>query len=273
MNFMAARRSAQPLYAVFLERVINIQAVQRHRAAVADDDKLPPWLFFSVGCRPKLTGNFRWSLDAPDEEFPGAPPEAPFDSVLNPISPPMQLAWDAAVAAFKEFIKAIKTGELIANGVHPATGERRDLDPAEWTRTHLVLDVRNGDLFEEHYIKHVRRSSKGDQIEWRNKKQLRWSSITLRVVKQRGQKKTRGHGYDWAEAWAYALTLRAEDQWDWGQFKRDKKQPLPAVRKVIEDKIAEWFKARGSVPDIGDIRRNITIPLYAGRRTRSKRKR
>ena len=68
--------------------------------------------------------------------------------LLNPISPPMQLAWDAAVAAFKEFIKAIKNGELIANGVHQATGVRQDLDPTEWTREGLILDVRNGDLFE-----------------------------------------------------------------------------------------------------------------------------
>jgi hypothetical protein len=253
--------------------VIKSQSVQCHRAAVTGDDKLPPWVFFSAGCRPKLTGNFLWSLDAPEEDFPGAPPGAPFDLVLNPISPPMQLAWDAAVAAFKEFIKAIKNGELIANGVHPATGVRHDLHPAEWTREGLILDVRNGDLFEGHYIKHVRRSSNGESIEGRNTWHLRWSSITLRAVKQTRQKKERWHGYDWDGAWAYALTLRAEDQWDWKKHLRDKKQPLPAVARVVVDKIVEWFKARGSVPDIGDIRRNITIPLYAGRRTRGKRKR
>ena len=124
---MASKKPSRPLYEVFLERVIRIDAVQRHREAVTDDDKLPPWVFFSAGCRPKLTGNFRWSLDAPEEEFPGAPPGAPFDSLLNHISPPMQLAWDAAVAAFKEFIKAIRNGELIANGEHSATGVRHDL--------------------------------------------------------------------------------------------------------------------------------------------------
>ena len=43
--------------------------------------------------------------------------------------------------------------------------------------------------------------------------------------------------------------------------------------KVVEDKIKQWFASRGSVPDIGDIRRNIVVPLYAGRRTRGKRKR
>ena len=74
MNSVAARRSAQRLYAVYLARVIKIPAVQCHRAAVTDDDKLPPWVFFSAGCRPKLTGSFLWSLDAPEEDFPGAPP-------------------------------------------------------------------------------------------------------------------------------------------------------------------------------------------------------
>jgi hypothetical protein len=174
-----------------------------------------------------------------------------------PVSLPLQYAWEAAVAAFEEFIKALKNGELIASGTHPATGFRRELDPAEWKRTDLILDVRNGDLIES---------------TWTTRRVL-WSAITLRAAKQPRQKKARGHGYDWEGAWAYALTLRAEDQWDWTQHRRHKKQPLPAVRKIVEDKIKEWFAARGSVPNIGDIRRNITIPLYAGRRTRGKRKR
>ena len=46
---MAARRSARPLYAVFLARVINNHAVQCHRAAVTDDRTAQ---FFSEGCRP-----------------------------------------------------------------------------------------------------------------------------------------------------------------------------------------------------------------------------
>ena len=81
----------------------------------------------------------------------------------------MQLAWDAAVAAFKEFIKAIR--QWRADRQRGASGNRRprdDLDPAEWTREGLILDVRNGDLFEGHYIEHVRRSSNGELIEGRN---------------------------------------------------------------------------------------------------------
>ena len=146
MNSVGAQRSAQKLYAVYLARVIKIKAVQCHQAAVTDDYNTQ-FLFFEAGCRPKLRGHFQWSLDSPEEDLPGAPPgRRTIDP--KPISPPMQLAWDAAVAAFKEFIEAIKKGELIANGMHAATGVRQDLDPAEWTREGLILDVRNGDLFE-----------------------------------------------------------------------------------------------------------------------------
>ena len=119
----------------------------------------------------------------------------------------------------------------------------------------------------------MRPSSNGELIEGRNTWHLRWSSITLRAVKQPGQKKTRAHGYDWEGAWAYALTLRADDQWDWKKYRRDEKQPLPSVHKVVEDKIKNWFEAKGNVPNIRDIRQNVIIPLYAGRRTRNKRKR
>jgi hypothetical protein len=255
VNSVVTRTRSRPLYAVFLERVIQIEAVQCHRAAVTDDDTTQ-FLFFDAGCRPKLTSHFQWSLDAPEEDFPGAPP-GPFDLFINQISPPMQLAWDAAVAAFKEFIKALVNAELIANGVHPTTGVPHDLNPAEWAREGLILDVRNGDLIEV----------------GQGKRTVRWSAITLLAAKQPRQKKTRGHGHDWGGAWAYALTLRADDQRDWKKYRRDEKQPLPSVHKVVEDKIKNWFEAKGNVPNIRDIRQNVIIPLYAGRRTRNKRKR
>ena len=130
MNSVAARTPAQPLYAVFLARVIKIEAVQCHRAAVTDDDYTPR-VFFSEGCPPQ-TLDYSCGPWMRREDFPGAPSPRPLE---NPISLPMQHAWDAAVAAFKEFIDALNNGELIASGVHPATGVRRDLDPAEWTRT------------------------------------------------------------------------------------------------------------------------------------------
>ena len=233
--------------------------MQRHRAAAVTDDERTA-RFFDAGRRPGSFGDFKWSLDSPaaDDWGPLAPSTGEKPA---PMSPAMQQAWDAVVAAWRTFIAELASGELIASGVHPASGVRSEIDPAEWTRTGLVLDVRNGDLIEGFYGRPAGQHT------------VRWSTITLRAAKQPRQKKARGHGYDWEAAWTYAKSLRAEDQWDWKKYQRDQKQPLPAVRKVVEDKIVEWFKARGSVPDIGDIRRNITIPLYAGRRTRGKRKR
>ena len=247
---MAAKEPSRPLYDVFLERIIRIEAVQCHREAVTGDDKAPPWLFFSAGYRPGEFDGFQWSLDAPEEDFLGGP----LGSVITPVSLPMKPAWDAAVAAFKEFIKALANGKLIANGAYPATGVRYDIDPAEWTREGLILDVRNGDLYEVHNGK-------------------RWSTVKLRAAKQPRQKKARWHGYDWDGAWAYALTLRAENQWDWTKHPRDKKQPLPALHRTVEEMIERWFEARGSIPVIEDIRRNIVAPLYAGKHTRPRRKR
>ena len=102
----------------------------------------------------------------------------------------MQHAWNAAVAAFAEFIAALVNGELIANGVHPATGARSEIHPAEWARTGLVLNVRNGDLIEGWYGRPS------------GKHTVRWSAITLRAAKQPKNKSwERGHGYDWDELW------------------------------------------------------------------------
>jgi hypothetical protein len=240
---MAARRSEQSLYLVYLARVIRIEAVQRHRAAVTDDYASE---LFVAGCPPGRDVEFKWSLDRP---------EASWGAVAS-ASLPMQHAWDAAVVAFKEFINAIINGELIASGMPPATGVRCDLEPSEWTRSDQVLDVLNGDLIDVRYGNHVR-----------------WSNINLRAAKQPRQKKARWHGYDWDGAWAYALTLRAENQWDWTKHRRDKKQPLPALHRTIEEMIERWFAARGSIPAIEDIRRNIVAPLYAGKHTRPRRKR
>jgi hypothetical protein len=242
---VAAKKRSRPFYEVFLERVIRIDPVQRHRAAVTDQGM--KW-FFSEGRLAGLIGEFLWCLEAPTVP----------QLYMISVSLPMQHARDAAIAAFTEFIAAIVNGELIASGVDPATGVRHVLDPAEWTGPNLTVDVRCGDLIEATMSSPSR---------------VRWSDITLRAAKQPRQTRQRGHGYDWEGAWTYATALRAEDQWDWTQHRRDKKQPLPAIRKVVEDKIKQWFAAKGGVPDISDIRQNITIPLYAGRRTRGKRKR
>jgi len=242
---VAARRSAQRLYLVYLARVIKVEAVQCHREAVTDDDTTQ-FLFFIAGCRPKLPGNFQWSLDAPEEDFPGAP----FDLVINPISLPMQLAWYAAVAAFKEFIKAIINGELIASGSHPASGLRRELDPAEWTREGLILDVRNGNLME-------------GRIEYRGKVRRRtltvqWASITLQPAIPE-QKLGR---IDWDDWWKHEAARREQDSLP------NKKDYVREAEPLIRERYGVT-----TVPP-SELRR-IKAPLYRGdseRPKRSKRK-
>jgi hypothetical protein len=142
--------------------VIEIEAVQCYRAAVTDNHTAQ---FFAAGRLPGVFGDFQWSLDAP-EAFPWGPLAPAADENPAPVSLPMQRAWTAAVVAWRAFITLIINGELIASGVHPATGVRCDLDPAEWMRTGLILEVRNGDLLEVRY----------------GKRAVRWESITLRAA-------------------------------------------------------------------------------------------
>ena len=128
---MVAAKSARSLHAVFLERVIKIEAVQRYRPAVTDDHTAQ---FFEGGRRPGVFGDFHWSLDKP-EAFPWGP--IPPDKEPAPPSLPMQHAWDAAVAAWRNFIAQLANNEMIANGMNPISGIRTEIGPFEWSRTDL----------------------------------------------------------------------------------------------------------------------------------------
>src|SRR5215472_12196977 len=244
---MAAKE--RPLYEVFLDRVIRIEAVQCHRAAVIDDRE---WAFFTAGYRPGEFDGFQWSLDAPREDFLGGP----IGFVMTPVSVPLKPAWDAAVAAFKELIKALANGELIANGEHPATSVRHDLNPAEWTRPDLILNVRKGDLIEWHWNNHVRWSSNGDLIEYIQ--HVRWSTITLRAAIQ-DQKLGR---VDW-------------DDW-WKHEEGRRQQGLLPNKKAYFRQAEALIKERYGVNHVppSELRR-IRAALYRGdseRPKRSKRK-
>jgi hypothetical protein len=187
---VAPNKLSRPLYEVFLERVIQIDAVQRHREAVADSDHAAQ--FFDAGSRPGLFGDFKWSLDAPaaDDWGPLAPSTGERSASM---SPAMQQAWDAAVAAWRQFIAELARGELRATGVHPVTGVRCDLDPAEWTRTGLVLDVHNGDLIEGLYGRPQGRHT------------IRWLSIVLlRPAEQQPGR------IDWDDWWNYEIDRRGK---------------------------------------------------------------
>src|SRR6516164_3505419 len=226
---MAAKEPSRPLYEVFLERVIRIEAVQCHRAAVTDDRA---WAFFTAGYRPGEFDGWQWSLDAPEEDFLGGP----IGFVMTPVSLPMKPAWDAAVAAFKEFIKAFANGELIASGKYPATGVRYDLDPAEWTRAGLILHVRNGDLIEG------------------TERTVRWSTITVRAAIPE-QKLGR---IDWDDLWKHETARREQDS-----LPNEKDYSRQTVPLIIE-------RYGVASVDGGDLRR-FKVALYRGDLERPKR--
>jgi hypothetical protein len=233
---VAAKDPSRPLYNVFLERVIRIDAVQRHRAVVTDDHTAE---FFAKGRRPGVFGDFHWSLDRP-EPFPSGPvagmvflwgPIPPATSEEPPVSLPMQHAWDAAVAAWADFIAELVNGELIASGVYFATGDCREIIHAEWRRTGLILDVRNGDLIETRHGKHT----------------VRWSAIVVRAAIQQPKL----GAIDWDAEWNEDVARREK-----GQLPNEK-----AYVRELETRI----KGRYSVTSVdgGDLRR-FKAALYRG---------
>jgi hypothetical protein len=227
VNSVAAPRSARPLYAEFLARVIEIEAVQCYRAAVTDDHTAQ---FFAAGRLPGVSGDFQWTLDAP-KAFPWGPLAPATSEEPPPVSFPMQHAWDAAVEAWAGFIADLVNGELIASGVHPATGVRSEIDPAEWTRTGLILDVRNGDLTE---VRHGKRS-------------VRWSAIVVQAAIQ--QRKL--GAIDWDAEWNEDVARRQQ-----GRLPNEK-----GYTRELEARIKERYGVTSV--DGGDLRR-FKAALYRG---------
>jgi hypothetical protein len=237
VNSVAA--SARPLYAEFLARVIEIEAVQCYRAAVTDDHTAQ---FFAAGRLPGVFGDFQWSLDAP-AAFPWGLLAPDTSEKPAPVSLPMQHAWDAAVTAFTEFIAALVNGDLIASGVHPATGIRCEIDPAEWTRTGLVLDVRNGDLIESLYSRPLGQHT------------VRWSAIVVRSAIQQPKL----GAIDWDAEWIEDAARREKGQ-------------LPNKRgylSELETRIQERYGVTSV--DGGDLRR-FRAALYRGDFARPRKK-
>ena len=115
---MARQKPARPFYEVFLERVIKIEAVQRYRAVVTDEDTAQ---FFEEGRRPGAYGDFHWSLDAPKVGAVSLIARST-DERPAPMSPAMEKTWDAAVTAWRKFIGELANGEMIAEGMNPISG-------------------------------------------------------------------------------------------------------------------------------------------------------
>jgi hypothetical protein len=243
---VTTKKPSRPFYDVFLEQVIRIDAVQRHGPKATDEYASG---FFDAGRLLGELDDFRWSLDAPEllsrrgGQFLGVINARGFTpSKEKEISSAMQTAWDTAVAAWKEFVGALRNGEYIATATHPATGERRDLEPAEWMRTGLVLDVRNGDLLEKE----------------RNKRELteRWLSIMLWPAEPKGEIKP--GVIDWEDFWRHEVGRRERDE-------------LPPEKSYLSDAEA-LIKERYGVTHVPESTlRRLKAALYRGDVERPKR--
>jgi len=218
--------------------------VQCYRAAVTDDHTVR---FFAEGRRPGVFGDFHWSLDRP-EPFPLGPvagvvflwgPIPPATSEEPPVSLPMQHAWDAAVAAWADFIAELVNGELIASGVYFATGDCCEIVQAEWRRTGLILDVRNGDLIETRH----------------GKRTVRWSTIVVRAAIQQPKL----GAIDWDTEWNEDVARRQQDQ-------------LPNKKGYLRE-LETRIKERYGVTSVdgGDLRR-FKAALYRGDAVRPRKK-
>jgi hypothetical protein len=242
---MVAAKSARPLHAVFLERVIKIEAVQCYRPAVTNDHTAQ---FFEEGHRPGVFGDFRWSLDAPTVgDLTLIAPST--DEKPAPMSPAMQKAWDAAVTAWRKFIAELANGEMIANGMNPISGIRTEIGPFEWSRTDLVLDVRNGDLIEGYYGRPI------------GKHTVRWSAIVLRPAEpMRAAIPERKLGrIDWDDWWEREIA-----RWQQGLLP-NKKDYLREAEPLIKERYGVT-----TVPP-SELRR-IKAAVYRGDSKRPKRK-
>jgi hypothetical protein len=240
---MPGPRSALPLYTEFLARVIKIPAVQCYREAVTDDHTAQ---FFATGRRPGVFGDFIWSLDAP-HAFPSGPIEGTSE---EPVSVPMQQAWDAAVAAWRKLIAELENGEMIATGINPVSGIRTEIDPFEWSRTGLNLDVRNGDLIERLYGRPPGQHT------------LRWSAIVLRpaepiraAIPERKSKRI-----DWDDWWTQEIARREQE------LLPKEKDYLGEAEPLIKERYGV-----ATVPQ-SELRR-MKAALYRGDAERPKRKR
>ena len=241
---MATKKPWRPFYNVFLERVIRIDAVQRHRAAAVTDHEHQ---FFDAGHRPGPFGDFKWSLDAPEV---GNGPIAPSaGEKLAPMSSAMQQAWDAAVVAWRKFIGELANGEMIAIGMHPVSGIRTEMVGFEWSRAELVLDVRNGDLIEGWYGRPL------------GKHTVRWSAIVLGPAEpmKAAIPEQKPKRIDWDDWWEHEVARREKG------LLPNKKDYLRQAEPLIKERYGVT-----TVP-ASELRR-IKAALYRGDSERPKRR-
>jgi hypothetical protein len=245
---MAKAPAWQPFHAVFMERVIKVPEVQRHRSDTDDEGARQ---FFDSGRRPGLYGDYRWRVDIP----PAASPRRPGLPAPPVLAANVQAAWDAAMPYYRSFTADLFNGVLIAEVSNWMSGVRREFAPAEWKQPRQAVDVLRGDLF-------VRLTDSAPT----------WKAIALRapedpqagqpepVVAKPKRKPGRG-GIFWNRLWDFARAYRDN--------KVGGVQHLPADRKEMAALILDESRRLGrQILRNEELSRNIIGPLYSGEEER-----
>jgi hypothetical protein len=252
---MAKAPAWRPFHEVFLERVIKVPEVQRHRGD-ADDEGARQ--FFDNGRRPGLHGDYRWRIDLPFVASPrrAALPPPP------PLAANVQAGWDAAMPHYRSLVADLFSGALIAEASHWMSGVRREFAPAEWKQPRLVVNVLRGDLFVK-----LAPSATWEAIALREQEDPQAGQPVPVVAKPR-RESGRG-GIFWNRLWDFARDYRD---------KVGGVQHLPADRKVMAALVFDESRRLGR-PSLRseELSRNIIGPLYDGKeerlvRTRKQRK-
>jgi hypothetical protein len=207
--------ASRPLHAVFLERVIYIEPVQRERARAI---KIPVVevrdgvrhrtrkkainpdvvAFFEYGHIPGTTGSdqFLWPVNPFDLEVWTR------NFLPHPMSPALLRAWNAADEEWGRLLRAFINGELILTGTQPGTPIQHDLKPTfmfGMFGSRLLFDVRANALIEERAPTGSRYTLLGGLIV----REAADSAHTATPEPKLGR-------IDWGDLWEYATDLREQ---------------------------------------------------------------
>lgn len=100
------------------------------------------------GSYPNFTGSPRWPTKYEDIDLAAAANRTAFLDLDREPSPAEIALSDIVLDRYGAFIDLLRRGDVIAIGTFPATGQRVEISPREWSRKGLNIDVENGDVVE-----------------------------------------------------------------------------------------------------------------------------
>ena len=204
-----------------------------------------------------MFGDFLWSLDTPEAfpwgvDFPGQGACAPFAPYATCMG-----RGSRGVAEVHRWARQWRDDRQRHESDQPDSHGDRSVRMV----THgLVLDVRNGDLIEGYYGRPT------------GKHTVRWSAITLRRPSN-PDKRNAGTAMTGRKRGPSRKPCARKTSGTGTNTGGTRSNRCRRFTRPSRTRSNSGSRRSGNVPDIGDIRRNIVVPLYAGKRTRGRRKR